>query len=158
MWLLGVLPFHPQRMLITLDQKSSLFLTLACQVGCGSIMDISQSSFCSKLCFFMLHFLCFDLLVVTPPAPFWLVKQACWGPCCHASSKHILHGDAGGRKPCFFASCTSFVVGLQGAIICFFIGERMCVGGEGERESKSDRGRRRRRGGRRKEIFCAEQG
>lgn len=68
LWLLGILPFCPQRMLITLDPKSSLILTFACQVGCRDVMDISQPFFSavSWAFFFMLHFLCFDLLVVTP--------------------------------------------------------------------------------------------
>lgn len=90
--------------------------------------------------FFMLHFLCFDLLVVTP-------TLAC---------KAALFGDPAVMHP-LSTSCLAMLVAegfaflpatrvlllcSKEAIICFFIEQCMCVRGEGERESKSERGRR----------------
>ena len=81
-----------------MDPKTSLFLTFACQIGCRSVMDISQLFFLSaQSCAFsfMVHFLCFDLLVVTPTLAYKIAG-------CRDSSLYNLPGDASGRRLCFF--------------------------------------------------------
>lgn len=104
---LGVLPFHPQRMLIILEQKSSLFMTFACQIGCRGVMDISQIFFffCSKLCF--LFYVTFPLLLPACGHPYFcLLSSIIWGSCCPASSEYLLPSYAGGRMLCFFLPAT----------------------------------------------------
>lgn len=84
----------------------------------------------------MVHFLCFDLLVVTPTLAYKIAG-------CRASSLYNLPGDASGRRLCFFLPATLvFLLCCKGTTIYFFTGEGMVyVKREKERARQKD-GRR----------------
>lgn len=86
----------------------------------------------------MVHFLCFDLLVVTPTLAYKIAG-------CRASSLYNLPGDASGRRRCFFfflPATLVFLLWCKGTTIYFFTGEGMVyVKREKERARQKD-GRR----------------
>lgn len=86
---------------------------------------------------FMVHFLCFDLLVVTPTLAYKIAG-------CRASSLYNLPGDASGRRLCFFLPatlvfllcCKGTTISLLERVWCMWRGRKKEQGRKMEGENR----------------------
>lgn len=117
-------------------KKSLSFWLLHARLA-ADVLWTFPSLFPAQSCAFlvMVHFLCFDLLVVTPTLACktaLFVDPAVMHP---LSTSCLVMLVAEGFA--FLPTTLVLLLCYKGAIIYFFIGECMCICGEGERESKT---------------------